>query len=151
MKYYEEYKGFSNEELVVLAQAGNKVARDYLVLKNDRMISTILGKYTKHYNTDMYRELYNEAVTGMLNAIDGFDVTKGFKFTTYAWEYTQGAVLLAMRKSAEGKCFRIGREQKKAYINIMDTEDRLRQILMREPTTEDIAKELGKTRQEVEY
>ena len=84
MKYYEEYKGFSNEELVVLAQAGNRVARDYLVLKNDRMISTILGKYTKHYNTDMYRELYNEAVLGMLRAIDGFDTTKGFKFTTYS-------------------------------------------------------------------
>ena len=151
MKYYEEYKGFSNEELVVLAQAGNRAARDYLVLKNDRMISTILGKYTRHYNTDMYRELYNEAVTGMLRAIDGFDSTKGFKFTTYAWEYTQGAVLLAMRRSSEGKCFRIGREQKKAFIDIMEAEDRLRQTLMREPTTEDIAKELGKTRQEVEY
>ena len=85
MKYYEEYKGFSNEELVVLAQEGNKEARDYLVLKNDRMISTILGKYTKHYNTGMYRELYNEAVTGMLRVMEGFDTTKGFKFTTYAW------------------------------------------------------------------
>ena len=148
---YNKFKGLTNEELCVMAQNNNKEARDYLVLKNDRMISTILSKYTKHYMTDMYRELYNEAVTGMLNAIDGFDTTKGFKFSTYAWEYTQGAVLLAMRKSAEGKCFRIGREQKKAYIDIMDTEDRLRQILMREPTTEDIAKELGKTRQVVEY
>ena len=53
MKYYEEYKNFTNEELVILAQEGNKEARDYLVLKNDRMISTILGKYTKHYNTDI--------------------------------------------------------------------------------------------------
>ena len=33
MKYYEEYKGFSNEELVILAQEGNKEARDYLVLE----------------------------------------------------------------------------------------------------------------------
>ena len=57
MKYYEEYKGFSNEELVVLAQAGNREARDYFVVKNDRMIGTILGKYTKHNNTDMYRDL----------------------------------------------------------------------------------------------
>ena len=48
MKYYEEYKGFSNEELVVLAQAGNRVARDYWVRKDDRMISGRLGKYTKH-------------------------------------------------------------------------------------------------------
>ena len=32
MKYYEEYKNFTNEELVVLAQAGNRAARDYLVL-----------------------------------------------------------------------------------------------------------------------
>ena len=97
MKYYEEYKGFSNEELVVLAQAGNRVARDYLVLKNDRMISTILGKYTKHYNTDMYRELYNEAVIGMLGAMNGFDTARGFKCATDGWEYAQGAVLLAMR------------------------------------------------------
>ena len=59
MKYYEEYKNFTNEELVILAQEGCREARDYLVLKNDRMISTILSKYTKHYNTDMYRELYN--------------------------------------------------------------------------------------------
>ena len=94
MKYYEEYKNFTNEELVVLAQAGNREARDYLVLKNDRMISTILGKYTKHYNTDMYRELYNEAVIGMLNAIDGFDTTKGVQSSLYAWEYTRASVII---------------------------------------------------------
>ena len=83
---YSKFKGLTNEELCVMAQNNNREARDYLVLKNDRMISTILGKYTKHYNTDMYSELYNEAVLGMLRAIDGFDTTKGFEFTTYAWE-----------------------------------------------------------------
>ena len=49
MKYYEEYKNFTNEELVILAQEGNKEARDYLVLKNDRMISTIFLAYFKTY------------------------------------------------------------------------------------------------------
>ena len=43
MKYYEEYKGFTNEELVVLAQAGNRTARDYLVLKNERKTMQIFG------------------------------------------------------------------------------------------------------------
>ena len=41
---YSKFKGLSNEELCVMAQNNNKEARDYLVLKNDRMISTILGK-----------------------------------------------------------------------------------------------------------
>ena len=58
MKYYEEYKGFTNEELVVLAQAGNRAARDYLVLKKDRMISTILSKYTNTTYDKVMSELF---------------------------------------------------------------------------------------------
>lgn len=151
MKYYEEYKGFTNEELCFLAQEGNTDAKKYLVEKNVKFINMFVLKYTPSTHTQEYDDLFSEACIGFIKAIDGFDTTKGFKFNTYAGQYVNGAILLSLRTDSNGKCFRIGREQRKLFAEIPKVEDELAQKLGRTPTLEETAEAMDMTVRELSY
>ena len=143
MKYYEEYKGFTNEELVFLAQEGNEDAKKYLVKKNQPFINMFVQKYTKNKYTQEYDDLYSEACIGFMQAVNRFDTTKGFKFNTYAGSYIDGSIKLALRSTVlDGKCYRVGRDQAYAYKRAGKVEAELEQKLGRTPTLEEIAKEM---------
>ena len=151
MKYYEEYKNFTNEELCFLAQQGNEDAKKYLVEKNVKFINMFTLKYTSSPYTQEYDDLFSEACIGFIKAIDGFDTTKGFKFNTYAGQYINGAILLALRNGSDGKCFRIGREQRKLFSKMFDVEDKLAQKLGHTPTLEETAEAMDMTVRELSY
>lgn len=138
------YKGFTNEELVILAQEGNKEAKKVLIENNDKLIRYCVNKFFKYESIEFcFEELYNEAVIGMCAAIKNYNPATGNAFSTFAVHHMMGRVKLALRSTADGKAFRVGRDQKMQYSKVLDAQDKLRQSLMREPSIEELAKEVN--------
>ena len=146
-----KFKNFTNEELCFLAQQGNADAKKYLIEKNVKFINMFVLKYTSSTHTQEYDDLFSEACIGFIKAVDGFDTTKGFKFNTYAGPYVNGAILLALRTNSDGKCFRIGREQRKLFSKIPKVEDELARKLGRTPTLEETAEAMDMTVKDLSY
>ena len=140
----ETYKGFTNEELVVLAQQGNKEARQQLVIKNKSFIHMMTQKtYKPSDPTITYEDAYHEGVIGYLEAIDRFDTSKGYTFNTYAGVYVYGKVNRANDLSTKGKCFRIGRDKRQQYSDVIKKKTELQQELLRNPTNQELADASG--------
>ena len=134
---------FTNEELVILSQEGNEEAKKILIEKNDKLIRFCVNKFFKYESIEFnFNELYNEAVIGMCAAIKNYDPSTGNAFSTFAVCHMTGRIKLALRSNSDGKSFRIGRQQKMEYSKILDTQDKLRQKLMREPKINEIANEM---------
>ena len=67
--------------------------RNELVLKNRRLVTYIVGKYyNKPEHKQIREDLLQEGTMGLMNAIDGFDVERGFRFSTYAHWWIRQAV-----------------------------------------------------------
>lgn len=73
----EEYR------LVELAQKGDEEARELLITSNLRLVATIATNYSK-FNSIPWEDFYQEGTLGLFNAIDKFDLKKGFRFSTYS-------------------------------------------------------------------
>ena len=151
MKKNREHVKFTNEELAILAQAGNKEAEEILVKRNMRLVGHIAKVYAQYESAYDYEDLVNEGAIGLIQSINHFDPARGTKFVTCAGNYIKGALGNAVRGAAEGKCFRIGREQKKIYRQIVATSEQLQQELLREPTSKEVADRMGMDVVEMEY
>ena len=145
------YKNFTNEELAILAQAGNKEAEEILVKRNMRLVGYIAKAYAQYESAYDYEDLVNEGAIGLIQSINRFDPARGTKFVTCAGLYIKGVLGNAVRGAAEGKCFRIGREQRKIYQQIVATREELQQELLREPTSKEVADRMGMDIVEMEY
>lgn len=144
MNNYEKYEELSNEKLCVMAQNGDNLAKEYLIIKNDKLIRYCVNKFFKYESNEFcFEELYNESCIGMCAAIKNYNPATGNAFSTFAVHHMMGRVKLALRSTADGKAFRVGRDQKMQYSKVLDAQDKLRQSLMREPTTEELAKEVN--------
>ena len=147
----ETYKEFTNEELAILAQAGNKEAEEILVKRNMRLVGHIAKAYAQYESAYDYEDLVNEGAIGLIQSINRFDPARGTKFVTCAGLYIKGVLGNAVRGAAEGKCFRIGREQKKIYQQIVATREELQQESLREPTSKEVADRMDMDIVEMEY
>ena len=84
----------SNESLCVIYQRGNKLALDYLVEKNSKLIWRRVKKYSKIYNHNLDDEdLYQYGVMGLMKAIEKFQEDKEAKLTTYAVWWIDQSIL----------------------------------------------------------
>ena len=143
------FDGFTNEELVILAQAGNKEAKQELMIKNDKLVRYCVNKFFRYESPEFcFDELYNEAVIGFCAAIKNFNGESGHKFSTFAVHHMMGRIKLALRTCSDGKAFRVGRDQKIQYSKVLLAQDELRQELLREPTLDEVAK---KTEMDTKY
>ncbi len=91
-------KGLTNEELCVIAQNGNKEAKDALVLNNERLIYKIAARVLKQYKPTglEIEDLYIEGCMGLMTASERFDVSMGNKFSTYACYWIRQAITRAV-------------------------------------------------------
>lgn len=85
----------SNEELIVLAKNGDEDAKDELFRWNTRLCGHIAQKFK---NVDDVEELIAIGNVGLIKAYNTFDLTKGFKFATYATRLIQNEILMYFRK-----------------------------------------------------
>lgn len=84
----------TNEQLCVLYQRGERAALDALVEKNSRLVYKIAARVYKEYHPESLEieDLYIEGNMGLMKAAERFEITKGFKFSTYACWWIRQAI-----------------------------------------------------------
>lgn len=131
-------------ELIKKAKDGDKAAREMLVTGNLRLVLSVIQRFTNRGEAS--DDLFQVGCIGLMKAIDNFDPSHEVKFSTYAVPMIIGEVRRHLR---DNNPVRVSRSMRDTAYHAMQTRERLSNELDREPTVEEIAKELGKKKSEV--
>ena len=132
------------EELIRLAQSGDREAGERLVTENAGLIWSVARRYMGR-GAEM-DDLYQLGCLGFLKAIDGFDLQYGTQFSTYAVPKISGEIRRFLRDDGAVKVSRSIKEQAAA---IKITRNQLTSALGREPTIGEISRQTGFTPEEI--
>lgn len=132
------------EELIRLAQAGDREAGETLLNENSGLIWSVAKRFIGR-GTET-EDLYQLGCLGFLKAVEGFDLEFGTQFSTYAVPKIAGEIRRFLRDDGAIKVSRSLKEQS-AVIKSMRTH--LTNALGREPTVQEISRQTGYTPEEI--
>jgi len=128
----------TREELERLVAEGDK-AKDQLAKANLRLVVSVAKRYIGRGMS--FSDLIQEGNLGLLRAVDKFNPTLGYKFSTYATWWIRQAINRAIADQA--RTIRIPVHMVETINRLIRTQRRLTQELGREPTSEELALEMG--------
>ena len=124
-------------ELLKAMHNGDKTARDKLINGNLRLVLSVIQRFTNRgENLD---DLFQVGCIGLIKAIDNFEISLNLRFSTYAVPMIIGEVRRYLR---DNNAVRVSRSMRDTAYHAMQVKERLQNELNREPTVEEIAKEL---------
>ena len=132
------------EELIALAREGDPEASETLITENAGLIWSIARRYTGR-GTEL-DDLYQIGCVGFLKAVEGFDLSFGTQFSTYAVPKISGEIRRFLRDDGAVKVSRGLKEQAAA---IKTARNHLTNALGREPSIQEISRQTGLTPEEI--
>ncbi|MDR3983026.1 MAG: RNA polymerase sporulation sigma factor SigG [Dysosmobacter sp.] len=138
-----------NEETMALlrrAKAGDQDARQQLIEGNLRLVLSVIQRFSSRgENAD---DLFQVGCVGLIKAIDNFDINQPVRFSTYGVPMIIGEIRRYLR---DNSAIRVSRSMRDTAYRVLQVRDRLLAENQREPSVEQIAKELDLPREEVVF
>lgn len=132
------------EDLLRAAKSGDRDARQQLVLDNNGLIWSIARRYFgRGVDPD---DLYQLGCLGFLKAIEGFDLTFGTQFSTYAVPKISGEIRRFLRDDGTVK---VSRSLKERCVMIRSTRQKLANDLGRDPSLSEMCRKTGLEPEEI--
>ena len=152
-----EISGLNTNEIVVLSseetnelfkrlKQGDLSAKELLVNGNLKLVLSILKKYTSR--VDNLDDLFQIGCIGLIKAIDNFDITLGLKLSTYAIPMISGEIRRYLR---DNNMVRVSRSVRDLAYKTLSVKEKITKETQKEPTVEEIAKELGVDKEEIAF
>jgi RNA polymerase primary sigma factor len=132
------------EDLEWIVEDGRR-AKNHLLEANLRLVVSLAKRYTGRGM--LFLDLIQEGNLGLIRAVEKFDYTKGYKFSTYATWWIKQAITRAMADQA--RTIRIPVHMVEVINKLARVQRQMLQDLGREPTPEELAKELDMTPEKV--
>ncbi len=134
-----------NEELMIRLKNGDKAARDKFVIGNMRLVLSLVKRFRiRNLGAD---DVFQAGCVGLIKAIDGFDLSVGVKFSTYAVPMIIGEIKRYLR---DGNSLRVSRSIRDMAYKVLKAREEI-ESRDEEATIEKIAKALQTTQREVVY
>ena len=132
------------EELLKKVKNGDTVARDTLIGGNLRLVLSVIQRFqNRGENPD---DLFQVGCIGLIKSIDNFDITQNVRFSTYAVPMIIGEIRRYLR---DNNMVRVSRSIKDTAYKAMQVKENFINKFQREPTVEEIAKELDLPKEDV--
>lgn len=138
---YSLIKAFEEKDLAKRIEAGDMEAKNLLARANLRLVVSIAKKYAGRSQDLTLLDLIQEGNLGLFKAVEKFDWSKGFKFSTYATWWIRQSITRAL--ADQSRTIRIPVHMVETISKYKQVYRRLFQDLGREPLAEEIATEMG--------
>ena len=133
-------------ELLRRSKEGDRFARQELIEGNLRLVLSVIQRFNNRgENAD---DLFQVGCVGLIKAIDNFDTSQPVRFSTYGVPMIIGEIRRYLR---DNSAIRVSRSMRDTAYRVLQVRERLMAETQREPTVEQIAKELEIPREEVVF
>ena len=139
-------KSSETMELLRRSKAGDRQAREELIEGNLRLVLSVIQRFAGR--GESVDDLFQVGCVGLIKAIDNFDISQPVKFSTYGVPMIVGEIRRYLR---DNSAIRVSRSMRDTAYRILQVRDRFLTENQREPTVEQIAKELNIPREEVVF
>lgn len=134
-------------ELAKRIKKGDQLARQKLIESNYRLVISIAKKY--HREELNFEDMLQESSIGLIKAVDRFDHTLGYKFSTYACWWIKQSALQYVNENASN--IKVPTHSRMLNSKIKSTIDHLEEKNGKQPTLEEISKEIGESVKKIKY
>ena len=134
------------DELLEKIKNGDKEAREKFINGNLRLVLSVVGRFSgRGENAD---DLFQIGCVGLIKAIDNFDITLNVQFSTYAVPMIVGEIRRYLR---DNNMVRVSRSIRDLAYKVLQVKEKKSKETGKEPTIEEIAKELNVSKEEISF